>query len=175
MTTSAISRMEDVLANASDLFAPFASKAVLACEEAVQEIIQVYAPQPSRTRAKTFNTYVRGKGRYPRSAFTAAAGEPGGFKIKSMKRGSIKLTSQKLNTRWKKEAKVNGSEVVGYLRNTASYSGYVNGWSDADPKQVAFHAASGWVSADQALAAADGEIDRVIDDQVQKFLDKLVR
>jgi hypothetical protein len=175
MTDSAIGRMEAALADASNIFAPFASKAVLECDEVVQEIIQVYAPQPARTRARTFNTYVRGRGRYPKSAFVADATQPGGYKIKRIRRGSIKLTSQQLDKRWKKEVVVNNGAVVGTLRNTASYSGYVNGWQDSEPRQVSFHAASGWVSADKALAEASDAIDGIIDDTVQKFLDRLVR
>jgi hypothetical protein len=173
MTDSVISRMEDVLANASELFAPFASKAVLEAEEAVQEVIQVYAPQPSRTRARTFNTYVRGQGNYPRSFFTADASEPGGFKVKRAKRGQIKLTSQQLDKRWTKNVKASGGTVEGNLHNSASYSGYVNGWEGTDPKQVSFHAASGWVSADAALAKAGPDIDSIVDAAVQSFLDKL--
>jgi hypothetical protein len=173
MTDSTISRMEDVLANASEIFAPFASRAVLDAEEAVQEVIQVYAPQPSRTRARTFNTYVRGKGRYPKSFFVPDASQPGGFKVKAARRGQIKLTSQQLDKRWTKEAKLAGGGVEGHLHNSASYSGYVNGWKDNAPKQVSFHAASGWVSADDALAKAGPDVDGIIEAAVQSFLDKL--
>jgi len=135
---------------------------------AVEEIISPYPPQPPRDRAKTFNTYVRGVGRYPKSAFT-------GGKVKLKKGAKVKRTSQRLNTKFRTEVNVQNDEVLGELRNEASYSGWVLGSEDKtkDPHQMEYHAQTGWVNEDEALRQADGEISRIFDEMADDFLKSL--
>jgi hypothetical protein len=166
-------RIRKLLANAAAKFAPFASRAILAAEQVVKSIIQVYPPQPSRTRAKHFNTYVRGVGQYPRSSFIADASEPGGYRTKRTKRASIRMTSQQLDKRWQMSVFADGDEVKGELRNTANYSGYVNGFEEGEVHQVSFHTESGWVSADEAIEKARPEINRLAEQTAQDFADKI--
>jgi len=169
MATVEIGKLEEILAKADSLFVPFASKSILEAEVVVKEIWGEYPPQPPRDRAKTFNTYVRGRGNYPKSAFVAAKNEPGGYKTKKVKAGTVKLTSQQMHTRFKTE--VNGME--GTLLNTASYSGYVIGNESEDPKQVGYHAATGWASTEKSIAEAMPQIEQIAQDAADKFVNSL--
>lgn len=131
----------------------------------IQRRLAPYPPQPSRTRAKTFNTYVRGIGRFPRSAFTERPG--GGFKISRRKaRGRIRYTSQQMNRRFEIEVKAVGQGVEGELRDNATYSGWVLGTTDqsADPHQVLYHAETGWTSKDDAIEQAMPTINQLLSD-----------
>jgi hypothetical protein len=168
------SGIENMLANAAKKFAPFASKALLLALEITKEIIQVYAPQPSRTRAKTFNTYVRGLGNFPKSAFVADNDAPGGFRTKKVPRASIRMTSQQMDKRWQMNVSDEGGGVItGELINTASYSGYVVGFKVGEVRQMDFHAESGWVSASDAITQAMPGIQKVSEDAVQDFVQSL--
>lgn len=163
-------RVENLLAKADELFVPFASKAIMRAMEAVKEIIQVYAPQPSRTRSKTFNTYVRGVGRYPKSAFVRDVDQPGGYRTKKVSRAQIRMTSQQMDKRWKMTVKASKTEASGTLENTASYSGHVVGFLNEDPKQVYFHKESGWVAADDAISQAMPNIQKIANDTADEFI-----
>ena len=174
-TSSTIDRLESMLANASEKFAPFASKAVLACEEAVKEIIQVYPPQPDRMRSGRLNTYVRSQGWYPKSAFIADTKAPGGFRTKRVPRGKIRMTSQQMDKRWVEQVEAaDAGGVNGTLENTATYSGLVVGWKDGDPQQKSYHAVTGWVAADDAIDAAGPEIDAIMDETDEAWLSKVL-
>lgn len=170
--SASFERIEKLLADADKLFVPFASKAILECLEAVREIIQVYPPQPSRTRGKTFNTYVRGQGQYPKSAFILAKDAPGGFKAKKVKKSAIRFTSQQLDKRWKMRVASSATGADGVLSNDASYSGYVNGFEDGEVKQVGFHKTTGWKSSNDAIEEAMPEIEAIVGQSVEKFLAK---
>lgn len=170
--SASFERLENLLANADKLFVPFASKAILECLEAVKEIIQVYPPQPSRTRAKTFNTYVRGQGQYPKSAFVPDKESPGGFKTKKVKKSAIRFSSQQLDKRWKMQVTSSATGADGVLSNDATYSGYVNGFEDGGIQQVGFHKATGWVSSNEAIDAAMPEIEAIVGQSVERFLAK---
>jgi len=111
----------------------------------IEEPLQNYPPQPPRDRAKTFNTYVRGRGRYPRSAF------PGGqFNAKAarglIRAGKVKLTSERLGTKWTHQVEFSDEAITGVLGNTASYADEVQG-----DQQAAFHAETGWKTLDDVL------------------------
>ncbi len=169
MATVKIGKLQELLAGAEALFLPHASKAILEAEVVVKEIWGAYPPQPPRDRAKSFNTYVRGKGNYPKSAFVADQSEPGGYKTKRVKAGTVKLTSQRMNTRFKVD--VNGAK--GTLTNTADYSSYVIGNETEDPSQVSFHSETGWVSTDQAIAQAMPQIEAIAQEAAEKFVNSL--
>ena len=161
------------LDRASELFVPFASKAIATSLTAIQGKVSPYPPQPDRNRAKSFNTYVRGTGTYPRSAFSADTTQPGGFKVKSVKHGQIRMNSQQMDKRFKQNVTVSQNAVVGELKNTASYSGHVIGPKEGDPHQASFHATTGWANADDSLEAAMPDIDAAFDSAMDDFLTRL--
>jgi hypothetical protein len=167
----------DTLANGLDkadsLFTPFASRAAAVTIEAIKEIIQPYAPQPSRTRAKTFNTYVRGRGQYPKSSFMEARGAPGGFKVKRTSKAKIRFTSQQMDKRFRTEVTARAGGVDADLYNDATYSGYVLGHHDDEPKQMDYHAKSGWVSQDDAVDQAGPVADQALQEAISDFLQAL--
>jgi hypothetical protein len=162
------------LARADELFAPFASKAIAISLTAIEAQDAPYPPQPDRNRAKTFNTYVRGQGNYPKSAFVADTKEPGGFAIKAKMAGKVRMTSQDMKSKFKTAVKTSGGTVQGELTNSATYSGYVLGSKEQDPKQASFHAETGWVSKEDAIEAAIPEIESAYEQAVKDFLTALV-
>ena len=161
--------------HADELFAPYASKAIAVSLTAIEERSSTYPPQPDRMRSGHLNTYVRGVGTYPKSAFVPDTKQPGGYAIKKRYSGSIKFTSQDMKSRFKHEAKTSGNVVTGELRNDATYSGYVIGSVTDDPKQADFHAETGWVSKEEAVALAQPEIEKAYRQAVADFLKDLAR
>ena len=164
------------LENASSLFLPLASQSIAVCLEAVKEEIQPTPGQPSRTRAKSFNTYVRDTGNFPRSAFKSSAGTPGGYKVVGKnalkKAGRVRYTSQHSSKRFRMTVTVTEDEVIGNLHNFASYSGYLWGPEDAGqtPHQADYHQATGWVSTDQALRAAQPKMEDALQTAINQFV-----
>jgi len=146
------------------LFEPLISRAVAISLQAVQSAISVIPAQPSRTRSKHFNTYVRGTGSFPKSAFVPSAGTPGGFKVlgknKLIKAGRVRMTSQDLPNKFRMTVTSDrDGNVIGDLHNSASYSGWVNGPpGSGTPHQVKPHQRTGWVNSEQALAEAMPQI-----------------
>ncbi len=161
------------LEDAEQLFQPLASEAISISLLAIEKELAPYPPQPDRDRSKHFNTYVRGQGFYPRSAFIADSSEPGGYKTKRVSKGQVRLTSQQLDKRWKTNVKLKGNVLEGELRNDASYSGYVNGYKTEEPKQTDFHAETGWQNADDGIKNATPTIVNSINSAIDKFLRKL--
>jgi len=163
------------LEGADELFKPLATRAIALSLNAIEERIAPYPPQPSRTRAKTFNTYVRGQGHYPKSAFVADTNEPGGYRVKRIPKGKIRMTSQQMSANFKSKVEMTKTGIDGELRNDASYSGYVLGSenSDSDPHQVAFHAQTGWVSTEEAISQATPDIKNSINDAINELLKKM--
>jgi hypothetical protein len=168
-----LTKFADVLAGVKSLFIAPASKAIAKGLEAIQEVSEVYPPQPSRDRAKTFNTYVRGIGEFPRSAFTENSKAPGGYSLNKKVRGNIRYTSQQLGKKFKQKVEPGEDSVEGSLTNAADYSGYVIGWKSDDPKQVSYHAETGWHSADEALEKAKPVIEKAVDEAIDDVLRKL--
>lgn len=165
------------LERAKELFEPLASKAITVSLVAIQEEIAPYPPQPDRMRSGRLNRYVRGQGIYPKSAFVPDAREPGGYRVKRTPKSKIKLTSQRMSTKFRTSvAEQSGGEgLIGALTNEATYSGYVIGWEMGDPHQAKYHAETGWVSADKALEAARPKIQQALEEAVDKFLTKLAK
>lgn len=120
----------------------------------LEGIVTEYPPQPSRTRAKTFNTYVRGHGRYPRSAFTSA----GMLSKRAAKRpgprgGQIKYISERLGTKWTHQVTRTEDAIEGVIGNTTSYAPYVEGEQQTD-----YHAETGWPRLDQVIEREEAVI-----------------
>lgn len=161
------------LGKAEELFLPLASRAMVQSLTAIYEEISPYPPQPDRMRSGHLNTYVRGEGRYPASAFKPDAAQPGGFKTKRVKSTQIKRTSQQMDRRWRMKVVTTARKITGILWNTASYSGYVSGPKNGDPHQVSFHTKTGWPNKDDAIAAATPLIMQSLNTAVDQFIGKL--
>jgi hypothetical protein len=170
ITTPDSGKLEKAMDNAIQMFVVFASKAMAKSLVAIEEAISPYPPQPDRMRSGHLNTYVRGQGQYPRSAFVADKQEPGGFRTKVVPRASIRFTSQQMDKRFKKEVKPSSSEIIGKLENTASYSGYVIGSKTEDPKQASFHAETGWMNKEDALEQAKPAINGYVEEAISDFM-----
>ena len=168
-------KLARALDKADELFLPLASKAIAISLTAIREPLEPYPPQPDRMRSGHLNTYVRGQGNYPKSAFIPDSSEPGGFRTKRVKKSSIKLTSQQMDKSFTQKVKVTKNAIVGELGNDATYSGYVIGPEDedGDPHQVAFHAQTGWTSTDDAIEAATPTIMDSMNLAINEFVSKL--
>jgi hypothetical protein len=162
-----VEKFREALNQSSRIALPLAERAMGLSLTAVEEILAPYPPQPPRDRAKTFNTYVRGIGRYPRSAFAGA-------KIKT-KGAKVRRISERLNTKFRTEVRIDGANVLGELRNEASYSGWVLGSKDSsnDPHQVRPHEQTGWENQDDAIEEAMPDIDRFFDEMLDDFIKEL--
>ncbi len=128
--------------------------------------LKPYPPQPARNRAKTFNTYVRGVGRLPKSAFFTSTGK----ERKNIKTKGAKLTSQRLGTKWTFDVEIESNTVTGTLSNNATYSNIVQG-----DRQPAFHAQTGWVTYEQAYDNTEQQILKNFDDAMDKLLEDLAQ
>jgi len=167
--TDDFSELQEALNSASALFKVYAAKGIGRSLAAISSIIEPYPPQPNRMRSGRLNTYVRGQGRYPKSAFMPDVREPGGFAIKKGAR-AIKLTSQQMDKKYRQQVTVEEESVVGRLTNEATYSGWVVGPKEGDPHQVSFHAETGWVNADDAVDQAKPRIMSYISEAVDNFI-----
>ena len=159
-------KLEKAIDNALQMFVAFASKAMAKSLVAIEEVISPYPPQPDRMRSGHLNTYVRGRGRYPASAFVADKSEPGGFKTKRVRRASIRFTSQQMDKRFRRYIVPSKNEITGYLLNTASYSGYVIGSKFEKPGQTSFHAETGWQNKEDALEQAKPQINMYVEEAI---------
>ncbi len=168
-----LDRLAALLANADRLFLPFAGRAALDIADGILGRISVYPPQPARDRAKTFNTYVRGKGRYPRSAFVQDKREPGGYASRRVDKSQIKMTSQRMDASFGETVIQGSNSVTVRLENRASYSGYVIGFEQGNPHQQPFHKETGWVSTDEAVAVAMSEVSGIMEGALQDFFGSL--
>jgi hypothetical protein len=167
-----VGELQEALNSAQALFKPFASKGIARSLTAISREIEPYPPQPDRMRSGRLNTYVRGQGRYPKSAFVPDVREPGGFAIKKGVR-AIKLTSQQMDKKYRHKVEVTDESAVGLLTNEATYSGWVVGPKEGDPHQVSFHAETGWVNADDAVEKAKPEILKYVSEAVEDFIEML--
>jgi hypothetical protein len=148
-------------------------QAVLEYLQELQAVDGVYPAQPNRMRSGKLNTYVRGVGTYPASAFTSA-NVPGGFAVKSTKKmkasGVVKFTSQQMDKRWRTHIETSDNQVLGTLVNDATYSGYVVG-EKAD--QMPYHAETGWQNTDDAVDITEAQLDSLIDKAVDAYIDMI--
>lgn len=162
-------RIANFLRDAERAFIPFASRAIGRILVALEALVEPYPPQPDRDRASTFNTYVRGIGQFPRSAFKRDIKAPGGFKVsRKVKTGTIKLTSQQMDRKFHTEVRTTEKEVIGRHWNEATYSGYVLG-----PAQVPWHRATGWANRDEVLDLLQPQIDEEKEAAVEEFMSGL--
>ncbi len=129
--------------------------------DAILRIVEMYPPQPPRDRAKTFNTYVRGIGRFPLSSFVE-----GKRKRRRAYEGHVRYTSEDLGNQWSQEIEI-GTGVVGTLGNPVSYADYVQG-----AKQAAHHAQTGWVTIEEALEQATPEIMAAFEQALDRLIEK---
>jgi hypothetical protein len=116
-------------------------------------LLRPYPPQPSRTRARRFNTYARGIGFFPRRSFEGGERKKRGAFQAGARGGRVRRVSEKLGEKWTWEVRETPAGLVGVLGNTASYSEVVQG-----RKQPAFHRRTGWVTVDEALGQAEPQI-----------------
>jgi hypothetical protein len=167
---SDLSAVAGVLSELTALAIPLAEIAIGKALAIIEAIVEPYAPQPDRNRSKHFNTYVRGVGHLPKSAFVE--GEPNAKQIRKLKKaGKVRMDSQNMQKRWKLRTHASATGVEGTLRNTATYSGYVSGHHDEDPKQTDFHAMSGWVSIDDAVEQAMPQVEGFFEDAVDGIIE----
>ena len=143
----------------------------------IQEVLSVIPPQPARDRAKTFNTYVRNIGSFPKSAFVQTNE---GWKRKrtgAYDKGKIRYTSQQSSKRWGIYVDETGNTIIGTLRNDATYSGWIWGPKDQslDPHQVEWHTETGWVSQDDAIRETKPDVDQMLQQAVDEILAVLMR
>ena len=172
VTLEGFDELASMFAQADDLFKPLASKAMAISIAAIEKEIAPYPPQPDRMRSGKLNTYVRGQGRYPKNAFIPDTEEPGGFRIKKGAK-AVKLTSQQMDKKFRSKVKLKSDMVQGELVNEADYSGWVIGPPEGDPHQVAFHAQTGWVDAEEAIERARPVIEDCMNTAVYDFILKL--
>lgn len=170
LNSSQINALIAGLEGAERAFIPIVTKAMTISLTAIYEQISPYPPQPNRMRSGKLNTYVRGQGFYPRSAFIPDASEPGGFRTKKTKKAQIRLVSQQMDKKWRMNVINTGEEVTGILRNEATYSGYVSGGKD---EQMPFHAETGWPNKDDSIEAAMPIIEESVDSAVNAFISGL--
>lgn len=156
---SFIIQLDRVTGAAPAIFAPAMEQSTLD----MLSILKPYPPQPARDRAKTFNTYVRGVGRLPRSAFA------GGKRIKT-KGVRVSQPSEKMGQQWQSRVEIQGDSVVGLITNSASYSNVVQG-----DEQPGFHAATGWVTDEQAYERAEAQILANFNQALDRYVEELNR
>ncbi len=118
-----------------------------------------FPPQPSRTRSRTFNTWVREVGRLPRSAFGISS-KTGKVTIRN-RRGGVLFPSEKLLAKWKEaqpQISASGTTVTGKISNAVSYAPYVQG-----DQQASFHAQTGWRTTQDILKANEAKITAIFE------------
>jgi hypothetical protein len=157
------------LGNAEQLLQPLAIQVVAGAVTEIKKQFLPYPPQPSRTRAKSFNTYVRGVGQYPRSSFVAAQSAPGGFKVKPTRKASVRYTSEQMDDKFTTSVQPGNGEIIGNVHNSASYSGWVIGEKD---DQRPYHAETGWVDEEKALMLA---MPIILADYVDRAADAFIK
>lgn len=132
----------------------------------MESVLKPYPPQPARDRAKTFNTYVRGIGRLPKSAFVTKSGAT---RKKVVTKGAIR-TSQRLGTRWSHRVDISDNTVTGTIENTATYAVFVQG-----RYQPAYHHETGWVTGEEAYEQQEAQIMRNFNETLDRVLAEIAK
>lgn len=134
----------------------------------LQQEASRWPPQPPRTRAKTFNTWYRERGRLPMSAFFQSRRVYGGrLYRKHFVTKVILKRSEMLLKKWKDaraEITHGGGYIVGRIRNAASYGQFVQG-----DRQARFHAATPWLTIEQIYRKHAARIQRIFEDAIVKL------
>ena len=127
---------------------------ILPLLQAWQKTMRQYPPQPSRTRAKTFNRYVRGVGLYPISFFKVGRLNAG--KAIREGKGQVERTSEKLGSRWQIDSpRPAGPNYAAALFNDASYAHEVQG-----DQQKPYHKKTGWKTVKELMSESGPAIDK---------------
>ena len=123
--------------------------------------VKPYPPQPSRTRAKTFNAWLRGVGQLPKSAFVPVKTT---YKVKRQGR-KVYRSSENMKRRWGQAIRKERGGWIGYTQNYASYADYVQG-----QKQPPWHAQTGWVTMKQAKEKTEPRILQMFRDMAAQLV-----
>jgi hypothetical protein len=168
-----LNKLIDSLKNSEKILRSHLVGAVGLTLSSLQRFVEVYPPQPDRNRAKTFNTYVRGVGNYPKSSFIANPKAPGGYKVKLTPKGQIKMTSQQMNKGFRQTVMVRDNTIAGTLFNQATYSGWVLGSIDQamTPHQVPWHTETGWVAKETGMTEVEDDLNRNVEAALDKWWD----
>ena len=131
----------------------------------VQQEAAKFPPQPSRTRSRHFNTWVREVGQLPRSAFGFT--KAGKATIRRSGRAVLRK-SEKMLQQWKTaqpQIRIGAGYIIGRVVNRASYAVFVQG-----DKQVKWHKQTGWKTVEQIGMSQRGRIVRVFEAAIKKML-----
>lgn len=123
-------------------------------------------PQPSRTRSKHFNTWVREVGALPRAAFGVSR-KTGKVTIRRGGRAVLRV-SEKLLQQWKTavpQITYSAGQITGRIVNAASYGKWVQG-----EQQTRFHAVTGWKTTEQIEASQEARIRVIFERTVNAIL-----
>ena len=132
----------------------------------VQQEASRFPPQPSRTRSKHFNTWMREVGQLPRSAFGVSK-KTGKTTIRRAGKYVIRR-SEYLLQKWKvaqPQIRAGSGYIVGRITNAASYGVFVQG-----ARQAKFHAQTGWKTVEQIQNAQSARIAKVFEAALKKML-----
>lgn len=132
----------------------------------MKSALEPYPPQPARDRAKTFNTYVRGIGRLPKSAFVTKSGAT---RKKIATKGAAR-TSQRLGSRWSHRVDISDNTVTGTIENTATYAVFAQG-----KYQPGYHAETGWVTDEEAYRQQEAQIMRNFNEALDKVVEEMAK
>ena len=127
--------------------------------------LKPYPPQPPRDRAKTFNTYVRGIGHFPRSSFAGGQRKKRGAYKPGARGGTVRRTSERLGARWSSKVQRAGGGWLGITSNSASYADVVQG-----QKQPYYHLQTGWVTTFRAKMENLPRIAQMFRDAMGRFV-----
>lgn len=188
----AMDTISDALKNAPEKILPILTRAMTLITRTVQANIAEYPPatdanRPGRANAagEPLGYYERGRGWwYPvmrektlggnlgvlfGAELTSGAGKR--YKIKSIRTKAVgyKLanggTSEMLGRSWDSRIETTDNYVLGVISNNTSYAPYVQG-----DEQAAIHAARGWQTIDNAIIVSMPEIERLLDEAVDEYL-----
>ena len=161
MELSGLDELMSAFENAPDVAIPIASKAMEQGLLLIEGAVKEYPPQPDRARTKSFNTYIRGKGRYPKSYFSGGSFDPRGGQ------GRAKLVSERLGTKWTHTVNIDDSAVTGIVGNTASYADVIQG---KEEDQNYWHGVTGWPRLDDTIDQMEEQIMDVFGAAVDELL-----
>lgn len=137
----------------------------------VQQEASKFPPQPSRTRSRHFNTWVREVGQLPRAAFGVSK-KTGKTTIRRAGRAVLR-PSEMLLKKWKEaqpQIRIGGGYIVGRITNAASYGVFVQG-----VRQAKFHAVTGWRTVEQIQKKNEKRILDIFEKALKAMLDRAGR
>lgn len=164
-----LTELIQAMADSPEIARPLMEQAMTKSLLGLRDVLRDYPPQPPRDRAKTFNTYVRGRGRYPRSAF------PGGqlnsrAGTTALHAGQVRLTSERLGSKWTHATEWGSDYLEGVLGNTASYALEVQGSAE---DQNYWHGVTGWPTIDGTLNDQEEQIYQNYDEALTELIAQL--